>query len=90
MTSGYVIFDCMGLDLSSASEQKKDGIYANAIKALALKKPVYAVNCNYDGKEFSPVPMTVHVDGTTIIASANTLQVFITDADVCTVQNLIS
>lgn len=87
---GYVLFDCMGLDLSSASEQKKDGIHAAALRAISLHKPIYAINCNYNGAEFSAVPVTVHMSGTTVIASANTLQIFITDADICTVSNLVS
>lgn len=62
---GYVLFDCMGLDLSSASEQKKDGIHAAALRAISLHKPIYAINCNYDGAEFSAVPVTVHMSGTT-------------------------
>ena len=90
MNSGYSMFNCRGLDLSSAAEQKKDGIYADAIKALALNKPVWAYNCNYGGAEFSPVPVMCHMSGTTIIASAGVLQVFITSGDVCTVQNLVS
>lgn len=85
---GYVMFDCRGLDLSSAEEQSKPGIYADALKAIALNKPVYAINCNYGGKPFSPVPVTVHVDNGTVIASANVLQVFITSADKATVTNL--
>lgn len=90
MNSGYIMFDCMGLDLSSASEQKKDGIYTEAIRAISLNKPIWAFNCNYDGAKMSPVPVTVHMSDSTIIASANTLQVFITSGDVCTVQNLAS
>lgn len=90
MNGGYVMFDCRGLDLSSSSEQKKDGIYADAIRAISLNKPVQAFNCNYDGAEMSPVPVTVHMSGSTIIASANVLQVFITSGDVCTVQSLVS
>lgn len=87
---GYILFDCMGLDLSSDSEQTKTGIHKAALNAIALHKPIYAVNCNYDGALFSPVPVTVHMSGTTVIASANVLQMFITEEDVCTVQNLVS
>lgn len=87
---GYVMFDCQGLDLSSSSEQKKDGIYEEALKAIALNKPVVAINCFYGTARFSPVPVTVHMSDSTIIASANVLQVFITSGDVCTVQNLVS
>lgn len=90
MNGGYVMFDCRGLDLSSASEQKKDGIYADALRAVQLNKPVSAYNCNYDGADFTPVPVACHMAGDTIIASFGTLQVFITTADVCTVQNLVS
>lgn len=88
---GYILFDCKGLDLSSASEQTKNGIYADAIRAKSLNKPVFAINCSYGNFPFSPVPVTVHVDNDGIVyASANTLQVAITSADVCTVTNLIS
>lgn len=87
---GYVFFDCRGLDLSSASEQKKDGIYADALKTIALNKPIYAIGCKYGSAPMSAVSVTVHMSDTTIIASANTLQVFITAGDVCTVSNLVS
>lgn len=87
---GYVMFDCRGLDLSSAEEQSKPGIYAEATRALATNKPVSAINCNYGGAEFSPVPVACHMADTTIIASFGVLQVFITSADKCTVQNLVS
>lgn len=90
MNGGYVMFDCRGLDLASAEAQTKSGIYADAIRAISLNKPVSAVNCNYGGKEFTPVPVACHVDGTTVIASFGVLQVFITSSDVCTVQNLVS
>lgn len=90
MNGGYVLFDCMGLDLAASEEQTKTGIYAEAIRALSLNKPIWAVNCNYDGAEFSPVPVMCHMSDTTIIASAGVLQVFITSADKCTVQNLVS
>lgn len=90
MNGGYVMFDCQGLDLSSSAEQKKDGIYADALRALSLNKPVFAHNCNYNGAEFSPVPVMCHMSDTTIIASAGVLQVFITAADVCTVTSLVS
>ena len=87
---GYVMFDCRGLDLSSDAEQSKPGIYADALKAIALNKPIYAINCNYGGKPFSPVPVTVHVDSGTVIASTNVLQVFITSVDKATVSSLVS
>lgn len=87
---GYVMFDCMGLDLSSALEQSKPGIHAAALKAIATGKPVSAINCNYGGAPFTPVPVACHMSGTTVIASFGVLQVFITAGDVCTVQNLAS
>jgi len=85
---GYVMFDCCGLDLSSDAEQSKPGIYADALKAIALNKPIYAINCTYGGKPSSPVPVTVHVDNGTVIASANVLQMSITSADKAKVTNL--
>lgn len=90
MNGGYVMFDCRGLDLGDTDPQQISGIYADAIKALSLHKPVYAINCNYSGAEFSPVPVMCHMAGSTIIASAGVLQVFIASDDTCTVSNLVS
>lgn len=90
MNGGYVMFDCAGLDLAESDPQEITGIHARALKAIATGKPVSAVNCNYDGAEFTPVPVACHMAGTTVIASFGVLQVFITSADSCTVQNLAS
>ena len=88
MNGGYVMFDCMGLDLSKSAKQTFTGIYANANAAFNLGKPVFAYNCNYDGAEFTPVPVMCHKSGTSIIASAGVLQVWIGEDDGCTVVNL--
>ena len=43
--SGYILFDCGGLDLNDSTEQTIDGIYDRAVEALKTGKLVIATNC---------------------------------------------
>ena len=38
MNSGYILFDCGGLDLNDSTEQTIDGIYDCAVDALKTGK----------------------------------------------------
>ena len=45
VNSGYLMFDCGGLDLNDSTEQTITGIYNRAKAALASGKAVFATNC---------------------------------------------
>ena len=45
VNSGYLLFDCGGLDLNDSTEQTIDGIYDRAKEALTSGKAVFATNC---------------------------------------------
>ena len=88
---GYIFFDCGGLELNSGSTQKKAGIYNRAKAALAIKKPVYAVNCLMNNGACTPCSVIAwQEDSHTIIATGHVLRVVIEDDDDVTVTNLVA
>ena len=90
MNGGYILVDCTGVELTAQSAKTISGLHAKAKAAKQTGKPCYACNCTYNGYKVSPIPVQViEVSGGTIIASAEWLQVFITEADSVTVQNML-
>lgn len=89
--SGYILFDCGGLNLNSSSEQTITGIYNRAKEALATGKLVLATNCNMSGMPCSPCAVIAWDQGTDgIIATGHTLRIVIASDDGVTVTNLVA
>lgn len=89
--SGYILFDCGGLNLNSSSEQTITGIYNRAKEALATGKLVLATNCNMSGMPCSPCAVIAWDQGSDgIIATGHTLRIAIASDDGVTVTNLVA
>ena len=89
--SGYILFDCGGLNLNTSSEQEISGIYNRAKEALATGKLVLATNCNMSGMPCSPCAVIAWDQGSDgIIATGHTLRIIIASDDGVTVTNLIA
>lgn len=89
--SGYILFDCGGLNLNSSSKQTIAGIYNRAKEALATGKLVLATNCNMSGMPCSPVAVVAWDQGTDgIIATGHTLRIVIGSDNGATVTNLVA
>ena len=91
VNSGYLLFDCGGLDLNKATEQTIDGIYDRAKEALTSGKAVFATNCVMSGMPCTPCSVIAWDQGSDgIIATGHTLRITIASDDGVTVINLIS
>lgn len=89
--SGYILFDCGGLNLNSSSEQTITGIYKRAKEALATGKLVLATNCNMSNMPCSPCAVIAWDQGSDgIIATGHTLRIVIAEDDGVTVTNLVA
>lgn len=89
--SGYVLFDCEGLDLNDSTEQTIDGIYDRAKDALSAGKAVFATNCVMSDMPCSPCSVIAWDQGDDgIIATGHVLRITIAKDDGVTVTNLIS
>ena len=89
--SGYILFDCGGLNLNTSSEQEISGIYNRAKEALATGKLVLATNCNMSGMPCSPCAVIAWDQGSDgIIATGHTLRIVIASDDGVTVTNLVA
>lgn len=90
MNGGYILVDCTGVELTAQSAKTISGLHAKAKAAKKTGKACYACNCTYNSYPVSPIPVQViEVEGETIIATAEWIQVFITKADSVTVQNML-
>lgn len=91
MNSGYILFDCGGLDLNDTTEQTIDGIYDRAKVALASGKLVVATNCVMSEMPCSPCAVIAWDQGDDgIIATGHVLRIVIAEDDGVTVTNLVS
>ena len=89
--SGYVLFDCGGLDLNDSTEQTIDGIYDRAKIALASGKAVFATNCVMSDMSCTPCAVIAWDQGNDgIIATGHVLRITIAKDDGVTVRNLVS
>ena len=89
--SGYVLFDCEGLDLNDSTEQTIDGIYDRAKIALASGKAVFAINCVMSDMPCSPCAVIAWDQGNDgIIATGHVLRIVIAKDDGVTVTSLVS
>lgn len=90
MVGGYIDVDCTGVELTSAEAKIIPGIFNRANAAYKTRKMCRACNCNYNGYRVSPIPVQVVIANNVIIASAEWIQVFITNEDSVTVQNMLN
>lgn len=91
VNSGYLMFDCGGLDLNDSTEQEIEGIYDRAKEALATGKLVVATNCVMSDMPCSPVVVVAWDQGDDgIIATGHVLRIVIAEDDGVTVTNLVS
>lgn len=91
LNSGYLLFDCEGLDLNDSTKQTIDGIYDRAKAALASGKTIFAVNCTMSEMPCSPCSVIAWDQGNDgIIATGHTLRIVIAKDDGVTVINLVS
>ena len=89
--SGYLLFDCGGLDLNDFTEQTITGIYNRAKAALESGKAVFATNCVMSDMPCSPCAVIAWDHGNDgIIATGHTLRIVIAKDDGVTVTNLVS
>lgn len=90
MTSGYLMFDTMGIDLTSQSEQNKPGIYAKLQKAMATGKPLIGYGLLWgEGKKLTPMSFFANQYSENLIVCTNSiLNINVTSSDVVTVQDL--
>lgn len=89
--SGYILFDCGGLDLNVSTEQEIEGIYDRAKEALATGKLVVATNCVMSGMPCSPCAVIAWDQGADgIIATGHVLRIVIAEDDGVTVTNLVA
>lgn len=89
--SGYILFDCGGLDLNDSTEQTIDGIYDRAVEALKTGKLVIATNCVMSNMPCSPCAVIAWDQGASgIIATGHTLRIAIAEDDGVTVTNLVA
>lgn len=91
VNSGYLLFDCGGLDLNDSTEQTITGIYNRAKDALASGKPVFATNCVMSDMPCSPCSVIAWDQGNDgIIATGHVLRIVIAKDDGVTVISLVS
>ena len=89
--SGYVLFDCGGLDLNDSTEQTIDGIYDRAVEALKSGKLVLATNCVMSDMPCSPSAVIACDQGNDgIIATGHVLRIVIAKDNGVTVTSLVS
>lgn len=91
VNSGYLMFDCGGLDLNDSTEQTITGIYKRAQEALASGKAVFATNCVMSDMPCSPCSVIAWDQGNDgIIATGHVLRIVIAKDDGVTVISLVS
>lgn len=91
MNGGYVLIDCTGLDLTKGqTPQTISGIHKKVKTAMESGKPIYACNCNWGGKDVTPIEVFCIEFDNDIIATASTLQVVISDSDAIIINNMVA
>lgn len=91
MKAGYVLVDCTGVDLTKGStEQSVPGLYNKIKAAEGTGKLIICENCIWGtGKPMSPIHIFTVNFGTYYVLTASTLQVYVTNADVVTIVNMV-
>lgn len=90
MDAGIIMVDCKGLDLLAESTQEISGLYARLTEARATDKVVVAHNIVWgDSGKTSPIPVILTAPyENTYVCAASTLQIYVTSADVVTIENM--
>ena len=91
---GYIMVDCTGLDLNTATKQTISGIFNQVDTAFKSGKPVYAIGATFNisgtGNFTSPINVMINSDENGgYVATASTLQLWIDSDDGVEVHNLI-
>lgn len=92
MNPGYAMIDLTGLDLTLGStEQTVNGLYAQLKKGIASGKEMVGFNAIWGtGVPMTPISFfAIEYSTTLIIATASTLQIYITNADKVTIVNMV-
>lgn len=94
MKGGYTMIDCKGLNLQIETAQTISGIYAACKTAIATEKPVFAYNIIFGtNNKMTPIPVMVNFESAEseyIVATASTVQIWVTKADSVTVRNMLA
>ena len=93
MNGGYVMIDCIGLDLTKGStEQTIIGLYGRVKNAMKVNKPIYCNNAVWgDYGKISPIACFANMSSTSnIIITSSTLQIIVTENDVVTIENMVA
>ena len=91
VNSGYLMFDCGGLDLNDSTEQGITGIYKRAKTALASGKAVFFFFFVMSNMPCSPCAVIAWDQGDDgIIATGHVLRIVIAKDDGVTVTKLVS
>lgn len=87
MTTGYLLVDCTGIDLTSDTEVTVTGIWNKAVTALKQNKPIIAHNCVYGtGVKVSPITcFGRYISTTEIVIVGATLHIHIKNTDKVTI-----
>lgn len=88
VNGGYCFVDCAGLELNTDVSQTIAGLYNACKSAMATKKPIIAAGATWNGDYMTPIPIFLTVIDGIIIATASTLQVWVTSENVATVHNM--
>ena len=91
MNGGYIMIDCMGLDLTKGdTPQVIDGIYATVSTAMSTGKPMIAVSCMWDDAPITPISVFAIQTGTNqITVTSSTLQVIISVNDSIVIHSMV-
>lgn len=90
---GYIMVDCTGIDLNTATKQTVTGIFNRVETAFKTGKPVYAVNATFNisatGNTVSPINVMINSDQNGgYVATASTLQLWVDKDDGVQIVNL--
>lgn len=90
--NGYIMVDCTGLDLTKGeTPQTIAGLYDKVQNAIKSGKPIYAANCNWDNAPVTPIQtFAINIAEDTVVCTASTLQVWVTEEDVVTIANMVA
>lgn len=86
--SGYIMVDCLGLDLVRDDGKTITGLYSLLQRAILTGKTILANNCNWDGHYISGIPgLGIQLTSSIVTFTSATLQIAITSSDVVTITN---
>ena len=91
MKGGYILVDCIGLDLTKGSTpQTVTGLHKKCLDAIASGKEVRASNCTWGTIPVTPISVMLVDFGDYVVATAATLQIWVPENDSVTIVNLVA